>query len=192
MDLSTLRGIASQRLYQHKLFGWSFGIGNFGRRLGVCKYKVQRIEIAEHYALNNDQDEVMDTLMHEIAHAKTPGHKHDPVWKAMAVQLGAQPVSCAKRNVIVKPGNWRAICDECGKVYHKYKNSAGLEARRFGCVVCKNMIRFEWVGDPADKPKRIPMLEAKCPCGTHLKAKKPVRRSYHCRKCKTPLIWVRP
>jgi predicted SprT family Zn-dependent metalloprotease len=159
----------------------------------VCKYKVQRIEIAEHYALNNNQDEVMDTLMHEIAHAKLPGHGHNAMWKALAIQLGAKPFSCAKRNVEVKPGDWRAICDECGKVYHKYKNSAGLENRQFGCVVCKNIIMFEWVGDPAEKPKSIPMWEAKCACGiTHKKAKQPIRRSYRCRQCKTSLVWVRP
>jgi predicted SprT family Zn-dependent metalloprotease len=192
MELSLLRGIASQKLYQHKLIGWSFGIGDFGRRAGVCKHSVQRIEIQEYYALHNPQEEVMDTLMHEIAHALTPGHKHDAFWKAVAIQLGATPVSCNKKNVAVKPGDWKATCDECGKVYYKYKASAGLESRRFGCVVCKNIIMFEWVGDPADKPKPIPMYQASCACGNTFKRPNlPRRRKYHCRKCKTSLVWIR-
>lgn len=193
MDLSILRGMASQKLYQHKLFGWSFNIVDVCRRLGVCKHGKQRIEIQEYYALNNPPEIVVDTLMHEIAHALTPGHHHNSFWKSVAIQLGAQPVSCKKRTDIqLKPGNWKATCDECGKVYYKYKNSPGLENRRFGCLVCKNMIAFEWAGDPADKPKAISMWQAQCPCGTHKKVKRPIRRTYHCRRCKTTLVWMRP
>jgi predicted SprT family Zn-dependent metalloprotease len=191
MDLSTLRGLASQKLYQHKLFGWSFEIKDFGRRAGVCKHSIQRIEIQEYYALNNPQEEVVDTLMHEIAHALTPGHHHDIIWKAMAVQLGAAPKSCVNKNALAKPSDWKATCN-CGKVYYKYKASAGLEQRHFCCIICKSLIMFEWVGNPAEKPKPIPMYQASCACGNTFKRPNlPRRRKYHCRKCKTTLVWFR-
>ena len=192
MNLNLLAGLASQKLYQHGLQEWTFGFGNFGRRLGVCKYRINRIEIAEYYAANNPIEEVMDTLMHEIAHALTPGHKHNSVWRAMAVQLGARPKSCAISEVAVKPGEWQAKCD-CGKVYHKYKNAPGLEQRRFTCPACQMPMWFEWVGDPAMKPKSIEPWRAICACGPdiHKKSKKP-NRIYSCRKCRTRLEWFKP
>jgi predicted metal-dependent hydrolase len=69
MDLKELEAVASRELLKHGLQGWTFGLADTKRRLGVCKYRTKRIEIAEYYALNSPPDSVLDTLLHEIAHA---------------------------------------------------------------------------------------------------------------------------
>ena len=90
MDLEQLEAIARQELKKHGLHGWTFGLSKTKRRLGVCKYRTKRIEIAEYYARNSPEESVLDTLRHEIAHAIAgPAAKHGPRWKAVAVRLGA-------------------------------------------------------------------------------------------------------
>ena len=74
----------------------AFGFATTKRRLGVCKFRTKRIEIVEFHALNNLPEKVLDTLLHEIAHALAePATRHGPFWKAVAVQPGATPLSCA-------------------------------------------------------------------------------------------------
>ena len=57
-------------------------------------------------------DQVRDTVLHEIAHALVgPEHGHDPVWKKMAVKLGALPRASA-RGLPMPPAPWIGRCPE--------------------------------------------------------------------------------
>lgn len=38
-------------------------------------------------------DDLLDTLLHEIAHALTPGDGHGKLWQAKAMELGARPTT---------------------------------------------------------------------------------------------------
>src|SRR4051794_12970371 len=88
MDLEELEATARRELAKHGLQGWTFGLARTRRRLGVCKYRQKRIEIALYYALNSSEESVLDTLRHEIAHAVAgAAAKHGPRWKAVAVLL---------------------------------------------------------------------------------------------------------
>jgi hypothetical protein len=63
--------------------------------LGLCVYRDKTIFLnAHHIDMHTDVD-IKDTIMHEIAHAKTPGHQHDKVWADMAISLGATPAACS-------------------------------------------------------------------------------------------------
>jgi hypothetical protein len=93
-----------------------------------CKYRTKRIEIAEYYARNSSPESVLDTLLHEIAHAIAgPKAGHGPVWKAVAIRLGATPRACDNSpETVVKPGDWQATCPACKKVFHRYKRPKSL------------------------------------------------------------------
>src|SRR5271156_5554498 len=121
MDLKELEAVASREFLKHGLHGWTFGFGNTKRRLGVCKYRSKHIEIAEYHALNNPIETVLDTLFHEIAHAIAgPAARHGPVWKAVAIRLGAVPRACDNSHeTVVKPGDWQATCGACKKTFHR-------------------------------------------------------------------------
>src|SRR3954466_6720554 len=89
MDLEELEATARRELARHGLRGWTFGLSKAKRRLGVCKYRARRIEVAEYYARHSPEESVLDTLRHEIAHAIAgPSAKHGPKWKALAIRLG--------------------------------------------------------------------------------------------------------
>jgi SNF2-related domain/Helicase conserved C-terminal domain/SprT-like family len=64
--------------------------------LGLCSYKDQCIIISSHHLQIHPDEEIKNTVRHEIAHALTPGHAHDTVWQDKAKEVGctsAQPCS---------------------------------------------------------------------------------------------------
>lgn len=190
MCLTELEAIARGALLQHGLQGWTFGWSRAKRRLGVCKYRLKRIEIAEFYAQNNPPDKVLDTLLHEIAHALAgPAAKHGPVWKAVAQRIGATPLACdSSPETIVKPGDWQANCPDCKKTFHRYQRPKNLAGYRCRCA-SRSPLTFRYVGDPARTPA-APMTvsesaswEATCTgCRTvHFRVRKPKAGVWRCR-----------
>jgi predicted SprT family Zn-dependent metalloprotease len=72
-----------------------------------------KITLSKHYVAGLSDDEVMDVMLHEIAHAlagKLAGH--GPVWKRHAVKVGAQPNRCKSVDVKVEPAV-KAYCLAC-------------------------------------------------------------------------------
>ena len=199
MDLKELEAIASREMTKYELHGWTFGLSNTKRQLGVCKYRTKRIEIAEYYAQNNPVESVLDTLLHEIAHALAgPKASHGPAWKAIAVRIGATPRACDNSHqAVVKPGDWQATCSACKKIFHRYKRPRSLTGYRCRCVG-RSTLTFEFMGDPALKPV-VPMTvqesakwEAQCAgCkAVHLRLRRPKAGVWRC-KCphRCELTW---
>lgn len=190
MDLRELERIAHEQFQKHGLQDWTFGWARTKRRLGVCKFRLKRIEIASYYAEQNSSEKVLDTLMHEIAHALAgPKAGHGPAWKAIAVRLGAKPAAYdCENDTIVLPGNWQATCQGCGKKYQRYKRPQSLTGYRCRCRHNQPLV-FEYAGDPAKRP-RIPETacqhnrwEAICKgCQTvHTRIRKPKAGLWRCR-----------
>jgi predicted SprT family Zn-dependent metalloprotease len=199
MDLEQLETIARQELDKHGLHGWGFGLSGAKRRLGVCKYRQRRIEIAAYYARNSPEESVLDTLLHEIAHALAgPAAKHGPKWKAVAIRLGATPRSCeTSQRAVVEPGDWQATCRACEKVAHLYRQPRSLTGYRCRCEA-RSPLTFEYKGDPERMPA-MPMTaqesarwEAACAgCGTvHLRVRRPKAGRWRC-KCphRSEITW---
>ena len=191
MDLEQLKTRADQELREHGLVGWTFALSNTKRRLGACKYRPKRIEIAEFHARNNPPETVLDTLLHEIAHAVAgPTAKHGPAWKAVAVRLGATPLACDNSPETVQtPGDWQATCPACARTYHRYRRPMSRAGYRCRCKARSPLV-FEFAGEPARRPV-VPMTaeetarwEAKCAgCGTvHLRQRRPKPGVWRC-KC---------
>jgi predicted SprT family Zn-dependent metalloprotease len=199
MDLKELEAIARRELARHGLHGWTFDLSNAKRRLGVCNYRRKRIEVAEYYARNSPPETVLDTLLHEIAHAIAgPAAKHGSQWKAVAVRLGATPRSCETAGqVVVEPGDWQATCPACEKTVHLYRRPRSLTGYRCKCEA-RSPLTFEYVGDPARKPE-VPITaresarwEATCAgCGAvHLRHRRPKAGVWRC-KCphRCEIVW---
>ena len=157
MDLRELETIAERELLKHGLHDWSFGWARTKRRQGACNYQSKRIEIAEYYATHNLPEKVLDTLLHEIAHALAgPKARHGPAWKAVAKKLGASPRTYDTcRETVVIPGDWQATCHACNKTHHKYKRPQSLTGYRCRCAA-RMSLSFQFLGDPALQPG-VPM-----------------------------------
>jgi predicted SprT family Zn-dependent metalloprotease len=191
MDLERLESIAARELAKHGLHGWTFALARTKRRLGACKYREKRIEVAEYYARNSPEESVLDTLLHEVAHALAgPAAKHGPKWKAVAVRLGATPRSCeTSGQAVTEPGDWRATCPACAATYHRYRRPLASGVYRCRCRTGPTLT-FEYVGDTARTPpvpttlEEAARWEATCVgCGTvHLRVRRPRRGLWRC-KC---------
>lgn len=199
MDLKELADIAIREMTKHGLTGWTFRFADTKRQLGVCKYRRKRIEIAEYYALNSPRESVLDTLLHEIAHALAgSAARHGPVWKAIAIRLGAIPRACdTSGEAAMKPGDWQASCPACKKSFHRYKRPVSINGYRCRCAARSPLV-FEFMGDPELKPA-VPIMphdsaswEAKCEgCqAVHLRIRRPKAGVWRC-KCpsRSELTW---
>jgi predicted SprT family Zn-dependent metalloprotease len=199
MDSTELKAIASREMMKHGLHGWTFRLADAKRQLGVCKYRTKRIEIAEYYALNSPSETVLDTLLHEIAHAIAgPAARHGPHWKAVAIRIGARPRACDDSDeTAMKPGDWQATCPACKKIIHRYKRPRSLSGYQCRCEARSPLV-FEFMGDPALRPD-VPMTaqqaanwEATCAgCETvHLRIRRPKAGVWRC-KCfqRCELTW---
>jgi predicted SprT family Zn-dependent metalloprotease len=190
MDLEQLHAVARRELTRHGLHDWRFGLAKTKRRLGACKYPTKQIEISEYYARHSPAETVLDTLLHEIAHAIAgPGAGHGPAWKAIARRLGATPRSCESSNTaVVEPGDWQATCPSCEQTVHYYRRPKSLRGYRCKCAA-RSPLTFEYKGDPARMPS-VPLTaqdaarwESTCGgCGArYLRIRRPEDGMYRCR-----------
>jgi predicted SprT family Zn-dependent metalloprotease len=200
MDLHQLHALAAEHFAKHGLAGWSFALSNSKRRLGVCKYKPKRIEIARYYAEHNPEAAVLDTLLHEIAHALAGhGAGHGPEWRAIAERIGATPKACdTSPDTVIQPGDWQAVCPGCNRTHHRYKRPRVLSGYRCRCHG-KSPLAFAFAGSADRAPPALPVREvvarwiAPCAgCGTvHKRLKRPKAGRWLCR-CghKGELKWI--
>jgi predicted SprT family Zn-dependent metalloprotease len=98
--------------YWYKFEGWSFAFDNAKRRCGATHFRTKTITLSRHFVRLNDEDEVRETILHEVAHviAGQEGDRgHGDVWKYYARHLGAKPERCAT-DVAMPEGNIEGVC----------------------------------------------------------------------------------
>lgn len=87
------------------------------------------------FVVANDRDEVLDTLLHEIAHALAgPLAGHGPVWKAACVRVGARPERLAPPEVAMPKGRWHARCPGCATLHTRHRRP--MKGRDYFCRGC--------------------------------------------------------
>jgi predicted SprT family Zn-dependent metalloprotease len=132
----------------HGLHTWAFRFNTNVRRAGVCHYRPGRIELSAHFVERNSDAEVLDTILHEIAHALVgPRHGHDAAWKAKCVEIGARPRRCYDRAVDMPTGKWRATCPSCSTEYDRHRRPRRLTG--WFCRTCgpeRGLIRWRVAG----------------------------------------------
>ncbi len=199
MDVKELEALAAAAFLKHGLKGWTFATTRAKRRLGACNYGAKRIEISEYYAKNNSRESIIDTLLHEIAHALAgPAAGHGPHWKMVAMRIGATPRACARPGEVnLQPGNWQATCPACGAVIERYRRPRSLTGYRCVCPG-RGSLTFAFTGDPANmpavphSPDAASSWQAECPgCKrVHRRARRPRAGIWYCKceyRCK--LTW---
>ena len=95
--------------------------------LGTCSYNKKEIRLSKWYVELNDIESVVDTILHEIAHALSyirygsKGIGHGKLWKDVCRQIGAIPKACSKENLI-RPKNHHKYVEECcGVTYRRHR-----------------------------------------------------------------------
>lgn len=88
----------------------------------------------------NGEQEVRDTILHEIAHALAPRAGHGPKWRAICRQIGAEPKRCYDEKAVVvppqMPAPYRMGCLHCGWWVDRRRRTR----RKLLCRKCRNPV----------------------------------------------------
>src|SRR4051812_49651304 len=91
MNLYEAQHLARDLMDRHGLADWRFQFDHARRRFGSCRIRTRTITLSRPLTLLNPEDQVRDTILHEIAHALTPGDGHGTKWRAAGARGGARP-----------------------------------------------------------------------------------------------------
>lgn len=95
MELAEIERRAVELMAEHGLAGWTFAWDRAVRRAGQTNFRRRRITLSRHLMPLCSEGQVVDTILHEIAHALAgPDHGHDLTWKRVALAVGAKPQRC--------------------------------------------------------------------------------------------------
>ena len=120
--------------------GWRFGFETTANRAGVCRHRDKTIGMTVSYALRAPWHEIVDTLLHEIAHAIVgPKHKHNRVWKAKAREIGCTAERCTSLQHSV--GGWLGRCSTCSSTWTRHRLTAKMRTRSL-CPRCKTPVTW--------------------------------------------------
>jgi predicted SprT family Zn-dependent metalloprotease len=135
MNISQAQTLAIYLMDKHNLLskGWHFKFDGAKRRLGCCNYTKRTISLSREWTTINDEAEVQDTILHEIAHALTPGCKHNHVWRAKAIEIGCNGNRLFNSTNHEKPtARYEATCPGCKKKYGAHR----MKRRSSSCGKC--------------------------------------------------------
>ena len=99
MTRAAIRQLAESKLHEHGLSDWRIAFESSRQRCGLCmyKYKIIRLSLSNH-----SEREILDTILHEVAHALTPGAGHGPDWQDRLIALGGNPAQFLRTSEFLK------------------------------------------------------------------------------------------
>jgi len=150
MNINKAEKIAKKELVKYNLndvtFNWirstiTFGKALYHRDFSTRKLKPYQLCLSRPLTRLNNEAQVRETILHEIAHLLTPGCKHNNVWRNKAVEIGA--LGCTYYNdqlrqekigIVVKPvrAMYDLICSHHGTLGRNYKRRFSLDGKRCG------------------------------------------------------------
>jgi len=149
---------ARQQLDQHGLKDWRFHFDEGTRRAGCCRHHSKSISLSIGFAIAAGDEEIEETLLHEIAHALVGrNHHHDTVWRAKAKEIGCTGKRCHDFSFTLP--RYIVTCEN-----HCWAATAERRTRNAICRLCHGKLnyvtytkeRFRQVQALVDAGKRKP------------------------------------
>lgn len=146
MTEAQARKVANDLLAAHGLHSWTVRFDNAKRRAGQCRYGDRVLSLSRPLMALRTYAETHNTITHELAHALTPGHKHDGVWAAKHRELGGDGKRCFDTtDEVADLAPWIGTCEH-GKQFPKYRQPKRLEGWRCKCPEGKSTVT--WARNP--------------------------------------------
>lgn len=116
MDLKKAQTMTVDLMKHHNLIGWNFRFDKAINRLGMCSHRKQTIFLSTHATSVNSEEVVLNTALHEIAHALvSSNHGHDDVWRNQAITIGCDGERCSEIAVKAQP-KYTVVCKSCDQI----------------------------------------------------------------------------
>lgn len=100
--------LAEDLFAAHGLIGWTVKFITARRKAGHCDYLRRQVALSLPLMAQRSWDDTHKTIIHEVAHALTPGHKHDQVWAAKDIELGGTGDRCFQHTDETAP--YHGVC----------------------------------------------------------------------------------
>jgi predicted SprT family Zn-dependent metalloprotease len=153
MELEAAFEMAEGLVRTHGLAGWQVEFDTAKRRAGVCRFSDRVIGLSAPLTRLHSEDEVRDTILHEIAHALVgPTHGHDAVWRRTAVAIGCSGKRCLDTESPRVIGGWIGICS-AGHTKDRYRRPE----RVLSCSQCSPTFSLDHVFDWTYRGRPAPM-----------------------------------
>jgi predicted SprT family Zn-dependent metalloprotease len=160
MNLLEVEQLAKEKMSLHGLIqaGWKFSWNKRKRAAGVCNRTKRTIFLSTVFASAGIYEDVLDTILHEIAHALTPGHHHDIVWKRKAIEVGAKPNRCFNqktkyKGIVIQP-TYQAVCPN-GHISNAFRRPK----KRRSCGRCSSSLNPAFLLNYEKVEKEQPQLQ---------------------------------
>ncbi len=135
--LESISQLADKLLTTHELDDWRFSFDDATKRGGLCSGSNKVISMSEQFCLKADDEEIKDTILHEIAHALVGVEQgHNEVWRKKALEIGCS----GKRthNSSFTTPKYIMSCMLCGWQQPRQKR-----LRNLICSRCKKPVQFK-------------------------------------------------
>ncbi|KZX21554.1 SprT-like domain-containing protein [Rathayibacter tanaceti] len=135
-DLDDVAHWAQSLIEEHLDDSWSFAFDHARTRAGACHWTRRRITVSRHLASRWSDDEVWQTLLHEVAHALAgPEAAHGPQWRRISVGLGYTGARTHNNPTADELAPWVGRCPS-GHLFYRHRRptrplACGRCARRF-------------------------------------------------------------
>lgn len=91
-DLIQALRLAHNLMFEHlNQPGWTIDFNKAYSRFGSCDYRRKTLYLNHLHACFGSEASLINTVMHEIAHALTPNADHGPAWQAQMRRFGLAP-----------------------------------------------------------------------------------------------------
>lgn len=135
--LDFARRLAAELFAKHNITDWRFAFDRATRRAGSCCHTDRTITLAREFARQAPDEELRETLLHEIAHALVgPRHNHDAVWREKALAIGCSGQRC--HSISFTPPRYVVTCEN-----HCWAGTAERCRRNVVCRHCRGAILYQ-------------------------------------------------
>ncbi|AWY05219.1 SprT-like protease [Gordonia phage Margaret] len=133
--------IARQMLDDHGFQSWSVRLDNATKRAGGCSYGGRYLTFSRKLMGVRSYDDTRMTIIHELAHALTPGHHHDAVWRAKDIELGGRGTRCFDASEALQQlGKFVATCSACDQKFYRQRRP---QAGRTHWCKCQSYLPYQ-------------------------------------------------
>jgi len=131
-DLRKVTVWANALIRMHLDPSWTFAFDNAKKRAGACHFAQRRISVSRYLAARFEDDDVHQTLLHEVAHAIAgPAAGHGPAWKKIARELGYVGGTTHALETATELAPWVGVCPN-GHLAYRHRRPS----RPSSCARC--------------------------------------------------------
>lgn len=159
MNLMDVESMAIALMIDHKLREpgnfWHFRFDNAKRRAGRCTYGKRMISLSAPLSLIYPEDQIRDTILHEIAHAIAGAHAgHGRKWQKVALSIGCSGERCVDESAPTVEGPWKAVCVN-GHALTRFRRPMAVST----CSLCSNKFDLAYVLEWTYKGETVEMSD---------------------------------